>query len=49
MLKVYKVGGFTYQFEEGEQPAGATEVKPDESERPKARKTATKQVKPLDK
>lgn len=49
MLKVYKVGELTFQFEEGEQPAGATEVKPDEGERPKARKTANKQAKPLDK
>lgn len=49
MLKVYECGGLTYQYEEGEQPAGATEVKADEVERPKARKTATKQVKPLDK
>ncbi|MDD6996505.1 MAG: hypothetical protein PUI21_01575 [Collinsella sp.] len=49
MLKVYEYGGMTYQFEEGEQPAGATEVKADDGERPKARKTATKQVKPLDK
>ena len=49
MLKVYEYGGLTYQFEEGEQPAGAVEVKTDEGERPKARKTANKQVKPLDK
>lgn len=49
MLKVYEFGGLTYQYEDGEQPAGATEVKPDEVEQPKARKTANKQVKPLDK
>ena len=49
MLKVYEYGGLTYQFEEGTQPAGAVEVKTDEGERPKARKTANKQVKPLDK
>lgn len=28
MLKRYKVGRYTFQFEEGEQPAGAVEVKP---------------------
>ena len=49
MLKVYEYGGLTYQYEEGEQPAGATEVKAEEGEQPKARKTATKQVKPLNK
>lgn len=49
MLKIYEYGGLTFQYEEGEQPAGATEVNADEAERPKARKTATKQVKPLDK
>ncbi len=27
MLKIYKYNGLTYQFEEGEQPAGAIEVK----------------------
>lgn len=26
-IKVYKVGALTFQFEEGEQPAGAIEVK----------------------
>lgn len=49
MLKIYEYGGLTFQYEEGEQPDGATEVKADEGERPKARKTATKQVKPLNK
>ena len=28
MLKIYEYNGKTYQFEEGEQPAGAVEVKP---------------------
>lgn len=27
MLKVYEVNGMTYQYEEGEQPEGAVEVK----------------------
>lgn len=49
MLKVYEYGGLRFQYEEGEQPSGAIEVKAEECERPKARKTATKQVKPLDK
>ena len=41
MLKKYKVGELTYQFEEGEQPAGAVEVK--------SAKAAAKAVKPADK
>lgn len=39
MLKIYKVGQLTYQFEEGEQPDDAVEVKP----------TAVKAVKPVNK
>lgn len=27
MLKIYKLNGYTFQFEEGQQPAGAVEVK----------------------
>lgn len=27
MLKIYKINGLTYQFEEGEQPSDAVEVK----------------------
>lgn len=30
MLKLYKLGGMTYQFEEGKQPEGAELVKPGE-------------------
>lgn len=26
MLKIYEVNGFTFQYEEGEQPEGAVEV-----------------------
>lgn len=48
MLKLYKVGGLTFQFEEGQQPKGAAEVKPEKAEakeaapKNKARKAATK-------
>lgn len=41
MLKIYKVNGLTFQFEEGEQPDGAVEVK--------QAKAATKEVKPANK
>lgn len=37
MLKLYKYNGFTFQYEEGEQPDGAVEVKPQ-----KERKTPNK-------
>ncbi len=40
-LKQYIVGGFTFQYEEGEQPAGAVEVKSEKAET-KARTTANK-------
>ena len=43
MLKIYKYNGLTYQYEEGEQPEGAVEVK---AEPPKAE---TKAVKPANK
>lgn len=48
MLKIYEFQGHTYQFEEGEQPEGAVEVKQAapkaKQAKPanKARKTATK-------
>ena len=41
MLKIYEYNGFTYQYEEGKQPEGAKEVKP---EAPKA-----KEVQPANK
>jgi len=41
MLKVYRYNGLTFQFEEGEQPAGAVEVK--------QAKPETKEVKPTNK
>lgn len=31
MLKIYEYNGLTFQFEEGQQPAGAVEVKPAEA------------------
>lgn len=40
-LKQYIVGGFTFQYEEGEQPAGAVEVKSEKAET-KARTTQNK-------
>lgn len=50
MLKIYAYRGRTYQFEEGEQPAGAVEVvketvKPSE----KAEEPENKSVKPANK
>lgn len=42
MLKIYKYNGRTFQYEKGEQPEGAVEVK---AEPPKADKT----VKPANK
>lgn len=42
MLKLYKLGGLTYQFEEGKQPEGAVEVKPTKAE-PKAAPAETKE------
>ena len=47
MLKIYEYNGRTYQFEEGEQPAGAVEVKavePLKKEAPKPANKARKQV-----
>lgn len=31
MLKIYEYNGLTFQFEEGQQPAGAVEKKPAEA------------------
>ena len=51
MLKIYEIDGKLWQFEEGEQPAGAVEVKRKAAEPPKnkaakpankTRKAATK-------
>lgn len=47
MLKVYRIGGLTYQFEEGKQPSGAAEVT--ETETVKSVKPANKAVKPVNK
>lgn len=41
MLKIYKIGNLTYQFEEGKQPSSAVEVKKAE--------TKNKAVKPANK
>ncbi len=45
MLKIYRYGGYTYQFEEGTQPEGAVEVKPEK----KAAEPLNKAVKPANK
>lgn len=45
VLKIYEYGGYTYQFEEGEQPAGAVELKPEK----KAAEPLNKAVKPANK
>lgn len=44
MLKIYKLGGLTYQFEEGQQPAGAVPIegKPIEAKKRPARNKAAK-------
>lgn len=43
VLKIYRYGGYTYQFEEGTQPEGAVEVKE------KAAEPLNKAVKPANK
>lgn len=43
MLKIYMVNGKTFQFEEGEQPEGAVELKP------KAVEPSNKAVRPANK
>lgn len=49
MLKIYKMpNGHEYQYEEGQQPAGAVEVKP-ETEKKAAEPLANKAVKPANK
>lgn len=45
MLKRYIVNGMEFQYEEGEQPAGAVEVKPEK----KAAELLNKVVKPANK
>lgn len=45
MLKRYIVNGMEFQYEEGEQPAGAVEVKPEK----KAAEPQNKAVKPANK
>lgn len=45
MLKRYIVNGLEFQYEEGTQPAGAVEVKPEK----KAAEPLNKAVKPADK
>ena len=45
VLKRYIINGMEFQFEEGEQPAGAVEVKPDK----KAAEPLNKAVKPANK
>ena len=42
-LKIYRVGNLTFQYEEGNQPAGAVEVKPEA--KPKAKPAANKAAK----
>lgn len=46
MLKNYIINGKQYQYEEGEQPAGAVEVK---AEPPRAAEPAKKAAKPANK
>lgn len=48
MLKIYEFNGLTYQFEEGEQPDGAVEVKK-KAEPSKKAEPAAKAVKPANK
>ena len=48
MLKIYMVNGLTYQFEEGEQPEDAVEVKAVEPPK-KAAEPENKAVKPANK
>ena len=49
MLKQYIVNGFQYQYEEGEQPEGAVELKKAVDPSEKAEKPANKAVKPANK
>ena len=46
MLKIYKYNGGTFQYEEGEQPEGAVEVK---AEPPRKAEPEKKAVKPANK
>ncbi len=50
MLKLYDLGGLTFQYEEGEQPEGATEhIERERPEAKRARKPANKARKAADK
>lgn len=49
MLKIYEYGGLTYQFEEGEQPIGAVEVKKAEEVEVKKAEAKNKAKKPANK
>ncbi len=42
-LKIYRVGSLTFQYEEGNQPKGAVEVKPES--KPKAKPATNKTAK----
>lgn len=48
-MKQYIVNGFQYQYEEGEQPEGAVELKKAVDPSDKAEKPANKAVKPANK
>lgn len=43
MLKLYQFNGATFQFEEGQQPKGAVEVKPKKAPNKKAPAKKTKE------
>ena len=49
MLKIYAWKGRKYQWEEGEQPAGAVEVARNQPEQNKEPETAKKAVRPANK
>ena len=42
MLKIYEIGGKLWQFEEGEQPEGAREVREQAAKPPEEKKAAPK-------
>lgn len=49
MLKYYIVNGKQYQYEEGEQPEGAVELKPKKEKKPEQENADDKSAKPSDK
>lgn len=49
MMKIYRYQGFTRQFEEGTQPEGAVEIKPEKPVEEKAKKPANKSAKTANK